>query len=219
MNRIVEPELLDELPATDPRAIQSRRDLRRINALMRNAATIRRFLEQAIHHPPLTIAEIGSGDGNISTQVVAHFTISGRLILIDQQPIACSQTSKNWTVQLIQSDIFEWFRTSPQVDVIIANLFLHHFQDERLRELLAAAAQSCRCFVACEPRRDSFAHWFSRRVNLIGCNEVTANDAAISVRAGFRDSELSQLWPKNDHSKLTERRAGLFTHFFGAVRA
>ena len=38
MNRIVQPELLDELPPDDPRAMRSRRDLRRINAWMRNHA-------------------------------------------------------------------------------------------------------------------------------------------------------------------------------------
>ena len=36
MRRIVEPELLDGLPREDPRAIRSRRDLRRVNVLMRN---------------------------------------------------------------------------------------------------------------------------------------------------------------------------------------
>lgn len=219
MNRLVEPELLDELSATDPRAVQSRCDLRRINGLMGNAATIHRFLEKVINQTTVTIAEIGCGDGNISTTVASRLGKSGQLILIDQQPITPRSVPANWSVQIIQSDVFEWFKTSPQTDVIIANLFLHHFKDGPLRNLLGSAASACRCFVACEPRRDSFSHWFSRRVNLIGCNDVTANDAAISVRAGFRDRELSALWPKNGPWRLTERRAGFFTHFFGAVGA
>ena len=36
MKRIVQPELLDALPPDDPRAVRSRRDLRRVNAWMRN---------------------------------------------------------------------------------------------------------------------------------------------------------------------------------------
>jgi hypothetical protein len=38
--RRVESELLDQLPANDPRAIRSRRDLTRVNAWMRNAACV-----------------------------------------------------------------------------------------------------------------------------------------------------------------------------------
>ncbi len=46
MNRIVKPELLDELPPADPRAVRSRRDLRRVNAWMRNHAIMARALAE-----------------------------------------------------------------------------------------------------------------------------------------------------------------------------
>jgi hypothetical protein len=205
MNRIVEPELLDDLPATDPRAIQSRRDLRRINALMGNAQIIRRFLQKNSTLQNVTIAEIGAGDGNIAKQI----SNSSKLILIDRHPVSPDIT---------QADIFEWLRSSPQVDVIIANLFLHHFSEKQLREMFRLISSACRCFAACEPRRSPFAIWISKRLNLIGCNEITRNDGVISVRAGFRDAELSALWPIDSNWRLTERPAGLFSHFFGAIR-
>ena len=46
MNRIVEPELLDTLSPADPRAIRSRRDLRRVNAWMRNPVIMADALEK-----------------------------------------------------------------------------------------------------------------------------------------------------------------------------
>src|SRR5215813_973233 len=42
--RRLEPEWLDQLPATDPGAIHTRRDLRRINALLRHPAIMERVL-------------------------------------------------------------------------------------------------------------------------------------------------------------------------------
>ena len=42
MHRVVQPELLDDLPPTDRRAIHSRADLRRLNFIMRHAAIISR---------------------------------------------------------------------------------------------------------------------------------------------------------------------------------
>src|SRR5439155_26650515 len=116
----------------------------------------------------------------------------------------------------IKSDVFAWLDDAPRVDVIIANLFLHHFVDAQLAQLLGSCAALCNAFAACEPRRSKFSAWFSRRVKLIGCNDVTRHDAEISVGAGFNDTELSALWPRSEHWHLTEKRVRAFTHFFGA---
>ena len=40
----------------------------------------------------------------------------------------------------------------------------------------------------------------------------------LSVRAGFRGSELGGLWGAADGWELQEHRAGLFSHVFQAVR-
>ena len=65
MNRIVQPELLDQLAADDPRAVRSRADLRRINAWMGNARFAARALTEIFpRSPPQQIVEIGAGDGD-----------------------------------------------------------------------------------------------------------------------------------------------------------
>jgi hypothetical protein len=224
MTRVLEPELLDELPANDARAIQSRRDLRRINALMGNGRVIARFVaryvDEAILKSPVTIAEIGAGDGNIGRQVVRALSdrgISGKLLLVDRQRLK-AEALDEWKLESIEADVFEWLNRGQKAGVVIANLFLHHFEDGRLQELLVKCAGLCDCFVAAEPRRSGLAEWFAGRVKLVGCNDVTLHDAEVSVRAGFNGAELSQLWPREENWRLVEKRAGLFTHFFGAVR-
>ncbi|HEU4708590.1 MAG TPA: hypothetical protein VFS17_04690, partial [Methylophilaceae bacterium] len=75
-------------------------------------------------------------------------------------------------------------------------------------------------FVACEPRRSWFALGGSRLVGLLGANDVTREDAVLSVKAGFRERELSSLWPHAGHSwELHECAAGLFSHCFIATRS
>ena len=220
MTRVLQPELLDELPATDPRAIHSRRDLRRINALMGNAGPIIRFVGDFLKlrktKSPLVIAEIGGGDGNIVMQVASRIAVR-EVLLVDREPLepAVPADSK---VTLVKADIFEWLEKAPRVDVMIANLFLHHFTDAQLREMLRLCSERCHCFAASEPRRSAMAEWFSRRVGLIGCNEVTRHDAEISVRAGFNGAELSTLWSAERQWRIREGRVGLVTHFFGAMR-
>jgi 2-polyprenyl-3-methyl-5-hydroxy-6-metoxy-1,4-benzoquinol methylase len=184
---------------------------------MGNAGFIERFVKEfADGRGNVRIAEIGAGDGNVGLRVT-RAAAGGELILVDRNP-AVKTGVNGWQVRVEQADVFEWLERSPQVDVIIANLFLHHFEHDHLRDLLEGCSRCCDCFVAAEPRRNAFAHWFAGRVGLIGCNEITRHDAVISVRAGFSGRELSALWPEDKTWMIHERRKRLFTHFFSAVR-
>jgi hypothetical protein len=116
--------------------------------------------------------------------------------------------------------VFEFLNSghAERFDVITANLFLHHFDDARLAELMRLAAERCRLFVACEPRRSALALAACRLLWAIGCNDVTRHDARVSVRAGFRNQELSALWPNRQDWSLLETSQGAFTHAFSARR-
>ena len=101
---------------------------------------------------------------------------------------------------------------------MIANLFLHHFEDSPLRALLEQVSTRAELFVACEPRRDWLTLRASRLVGWIGCNAVTRHDAPISVRAGFAGHELSALWPAGGDWHTEEGPVGPFSHHFVAWR-
>ena len=228
MSRRVDPEWLDELPAEDPRAVRSRRDIARINRLMANAGVVAGELRGRISGAQLRVAEIGAGDGAFALRVARSLPRceKARITLLDRQPSfapgALEEFARlGWQACPVRSDVFEWLRAqaTPSFDAIVANLFLHHFERERLRELLALAAARTRLFVACEPRRSRVALLGSRLLGLVGCNDVTRHDAVVSVRAGFDGREMSELWPDARAWRLQERARGLFSHSFVAVRA
>ncbi|MDP2398808.1 MAG: methyltransferase domain-containing protein [Burkholderiales bacterium] len=229
MSRTIEPEWLDELPPDDPRAMRSRRDLDRINALMMNAGLVARELRRAFPGPaPRSIAEIGAGDGRFLLGIARKLTPRwGELdvVLLDQQKLVSHETRRDfitlgWRAQPVTEDVFAWLAQSdgPAFDVIIANLFLHHFDNAKLAELLSLIARRTRTLIACEPQRSVRALLFSRMLGVIGCNDVTRHDAVVSVRAGFKDEELSGLWTAGDGWTLQERTYGLFSHYFVATR-
>jgi SAM-dependent methyltransferase len=230
MLRRVEPELLDALPPDDPRALRSRKDLLRINAWMGNPGIMANELRSVFNGEfPRSIVDIGAGDGAFMLRVahdLAALSNGSSLCLLDRQTAVSQQTlgdlkTLGWQVLLLQSDVLDWLKqpaTEPS-DVIIANLFLHHFPDAQLAELLAAAAKRTRVFIAVEPRRWSWSLAFSRLVGLIGCNAVTRHDAVVSVRAGFCDRELSRRWPADASWLLEERPANWCSHLFIAKRA
>ena len=145
------------------------------------------------------------------------------IILVDQQNLLGPQTVEalarlGWTARSVAADVFDWLQGKEAADITLANLFLHHFPEERLKFLLALAAPRTEMFVACEPRRGGLPLLCSRLLGLIGCNSVTRHDAVVSVRAGFRARELSALWPREDRWRLEERAAGAFSHLFVARR-
>ncbi|MBA4149322.1 MAG: class I SAM-dependent methyltransferase [Verrucomicrobia bacterium] len=227
MNRVVEPEILDDLKPDDPRAIRARRDLQRINWWMGNARLIARSLQKTFtQRPPVRIVEIGTGDGTHLLRVAEKLPWASQpleLTLIDREPAIEKGTLEQyaklgWHVQVIASDVFEWLKTNQPSDCIIANLFLHHFSEEQLRFIFSQAAAQTRCFIGCEPLRANRVFWTCRLMPLIGIGEVALNDAYISTRAGFCDQELSRLWPDNKEWILHEGVAGMGSHLFVAKK-
>lgn len=100
--------------------------------------------------------------------------------------------------------------------VVIANLFLHHFQEAELKRLLGNIAAHCELFIALEPLRLAMPGAVRPWLRLIGCNEVTLHDAVVSIRAGFCGKEISAHWPAASGWRLTEHRAGCFSQMFVA---
>jgi Methyltransferase domain len=224
--RHIQPELLDDLPADDPRAIQSRRDLRKVNTVMGHPGIVAHALRRA-PAPCRVLVELGAGDGTFLLRVARRLGRKNtmRALLVDRQTSLSAATrdgftSAGWEVDTCQCDVFEWLRrpNAHTADVTLANLFLHHFRDRELEQLLNLIAHQTKYFVACEPRRSRTALSGVPLLRLIGCNDVTLHDGDISVRAGFRDRELSVLWPHDARWSLRETRRGLFTHAFIATR-
>ena len=228
--RSIEPEWLDELPADDPRALRSRRDLARINALMMNSTLVARELRRVCRAtPPRTIAEIGAGDGSFMLRVAQRLAPQWPtmdVVLLDQQSLLTAETrgkfaATGWQAQAVAADVFAWLAqpAAPVFDVIVANLFLHHFDATGLTQLLSLAAQRTRVLIACEPRRSRRALLGSRLLGIIGCNDVTRHDAVASVHAGFISRELCGWWPAGSAWTLREYPYGWFSHCFVAARA
>jgi len=220
--RVVEPEILDQLPSVDKAAAHSRRDLARLNGLMQHASLIRKHLT-----PDVTrTADLGAGDGTLILSALKSANSSVReVVLVDQQRIVTDGTLAafesigiNPTVAI--ADVFDWLarQSAAPHTAIVTNLFLHHFQRENLQRLLDLASQASDLFIACEPRRGLWPQLAASLVGVVGCNHVTRHDALVSVRAGFRDRELTTLWPDPTRWQIEERSAGLFSHLFVARR-
>ncbi len=232
--RVVAAEILDGLDPEDPAARRSRRDLQRVHRIMGT----RRILRQALlpHGAlagagvPLQVLELGAGDGTLMLGVARLLQAQWppvRLTLLDQADLIEASTvsgyeSIGWRVTTAVSDVLDWAQADEprRWDLVIANLFLHHFATAQLAILLGAIAQRTQAFFACEPRRSQVALLGSRLIGAIGANAVTRADSVASVRAGFCDHELQAIWrPAASTWDVQEYPAGLFSHCFHARRS
>lgn len=184
--RLVIPEILDHLPPDDPEAIRSRRDLRMINALMGNDRWILKTLKKFPQAANQGITELGAGDGTLTNKLAALFPESS----ITALDLAPPPSHLNPRVYWQQGDLFQAEKPI-QGGILIANLFLHHFEGQALIDL-GKIADRFQIILFNEPDRAKIAHLFGRLIHPF-INRVTRHDMHVSIDAGFTPGELPEL--------------------------
>jgi hypothetical protein len=184
--RRVEPELLETYPADHPDAVRARADLRLINAIMGNHRWIVRRLRR-LRQPGWRVTEIGAGDGALSLRLARHGVCApADLHGFDLAPRPPTwPAAADWT----QGDLLQ--ESLPDSEVWVANLFLHHLQDDALRTLGRRLPAAARVLIAAEPARRRL-HTCSGGLlcRVARLHPITRHDLRVSVHAGFRAGEL-----------------------------
>ena len=206
--RCVQPELLDSLPPFHPDAIRSRRDLRLINGIMGNFRWLRRQLRQHLR-PQDRVLELGAGDGTLSRSLLTRgIARPDQLLALDLHPQPLDWPA---TATWLQQDLFS--APFPDAEIVIANLFLHHFEEPQLARIGSLLSPRTRLLLLSEPERRRRYLWSSPLLHYVfRLNHVTRFDMRVSIQAGFRGSELI------DALQLTSWRTQQIHSFFGAHR-
>lgn len=199
---MVTPEILDELPAEDVRALRSRRDLRVINGLMGNE----RWIESRVGGQEGEIVELGAGSGELCRRLweQGHAVVGMDL----QARPPGLEDGIRWK----RGNFFEHL-AGEEAEVVVGSLILHHFEGEELRRLGEELGGR---------RELIFAEPFRSRISLLEgyalfpvVNAVTRHDMIVSIRAGFRRGELAGLLGLGEDWVVEERvtvRGALWFH-------
>jgi hypothetical protein len=184
--RVVRPEILDRLPADDPLANRSRRDLRRINFLMGNERWILRSVGSFPAAASRGIVEIGAGGGALVSKLAARFP-NAPLTACDLVPRPAALDGR---VAWREGDIL-CGEAALGGGILVANLFLHHFDGDRLG-LLGKLSDGFDVVVFSEPDRGILPHALGFLMWPF-INRVTRHDMHVSIHAGFATGEMPQL--------------------------
>jgi ubiquinone/menaquinone biosynthesis C-methylase UbiE len=191
--RVLKPEILDTL--AEPEARASLKDLTRINRHWGGHSTLRHLLKENVEGA-FTLLDVGAASGDMGERIREWYP-QARVTSLDRIP---SHLSKAPAPKLA-GDAFALPIKPKSFDYVFCSLFLHHFTDDEIVNLLRGFAEVARRKVlVIDLERNPIAYYFlplTRRI--FGWDPVTVNDGAISVEAAFRPRELEDL----------ARRAGL----------
>jgi hypothetical protein len=186
MQRVVEPEIIDQLPPDHPDVVRSRIDLKVINFLMGNERWIARRVREFPEARAKGVLEIGAGEGTLLERLAkVHPGIP--LTACDLAPRPPDLAPR---IVWDQRDVFESLAQASG-GILAANLFLHHFEAP---DLLRFRPHMRNFDVICinEPYRTAQT-LLDARFMLPFVGRATKHDMIVSIRAGFVVGELPEL--------------------------
>jgi hypothetical protein len=221
-SRATATEFLDR-PDCDPTlAAASYRFMETVNARFGGIRIVRRFLaaETAGRHArvPLRILDIGSGSCDIPLAVSRwarrhgiplHFTcleMADPAIDIARQRLA---RGGDPAVQLLQEDAFTHQPAEPY-DWAMASMCFHHFSDAQILLLLRRLRGFVRRSVLINDLHRSPLASLAALLLLVGRPAGVRHDALLSIRRGFKISELSLLLRQLDGVSVSVEPARWF---------
>ncbi|OLY91678.1 Methyltransferase domain-containing protein [Cnuella takakiae] len=198
------PELLDQphIPFADIR--QNMRELDTINTLLGGHAITLKGLQKLVpgqvQQAPVSILEIGCGDGN-NLRVVQQWAerkgLSLQLTGVDYNPECIAyarQLPANNAIQFICSD-YRTVAAAQKSDIVFSSLFCHHFTDAQLVEQLQwmQANSNIGFFINDLHRHPLAYHSIRLLTRLFSKSYLVKNDAPLSVLRGFKRGEWRHL--------------------------
>jgi hypothetical protein len=192
--RVLKPEILDTLP--DDQAKASLADLIRLNRRWGGHRTLRNLLGQVAPKRPFSLLDVGAASGDMGSRVRELYP-DARVISLDRIAAHLAPAP----APRVAGDAFALPFRPKSIDYVFCSLFLHHFTDDQVAQLLRAFGDVARrAVLVIDLDRNPIPYYFVPWTKwLFGWDPVTVNDAQISVEAAFRPRELEAL----------ARRAGL----------
>ncbi len=188
-NRMIEPELLDHADPEEARLNLA--DLVRINRRFGGYSTAARLVSRvASPEDSFTLLDVGAASGDTG-RFLSNIYPKARITSLDCNEVNLAAASS----PKLMADAFALPFAPDSFDFVFSSLFLHHFPDEQVVQLLGGFhAVARQAVLITDLERHVIPYYFlpaTRR--FFGWNRITVHDGVISVRAAFTQGELARL--------------------------
>lgn len=204
-------EYMDSLSGLEPGVALAARELVHVNRHLGGYRAVRRVVKPYFRlraGDVVKVLDLGAGLADVAADLVrfgAHLGVTVRVTAVEGNPLIL-RTAQSYleesvprdvrrNISLVAGDVWRLDETDERYDVAIATLFLHHMNDEESVALLRKMDLLARHgIVVVDLHRHRFAlAAISLLARLFRASPVFRHDAAVSVRRGFRRSELRDL--------------------------
>jgi hypothetical protein len=188
-HRVIVPELLDDAPPDE--AKQSLQDIVRINRWFGGYSTLKKIFGQFVRSSDsFSVLDVGAASGDMGAtlrRIYPHAVVTSLDYRANHLAAAADPR--------VVADAFRLPFRERSFDFVFSSLFLHHFSDEAVVELLGNFRSAARVAVtAIDLDRGPLAYHFIPATSwLFRWHRLTLNDAPISVAAAFKTEELVRL--------------------------
>jgi SAM-dependent methyltransferase len=200
--RVIVPELLDDTQGPDKQA--SLRDLVHYGRYLGGHRVLRSLLRRLTRKDEeFSLLDVGAASGN-NAAIIQSFRRGARVTSLDYrfEHLARAPYPK------VAGDAFRLPFRDGSFDFVFCSLFLHHFEDDSIVELLKSfGAIARRSVVVIDLERGPGAYYFTPLTRwLFHWNRITMHDAPASVEAAFKKVELESLARRAGFTEVEVRR-------------
>lgn len=197
-------EIMDDMTMSGPELRRTLDLLASINLwLGGNSLTlngIEKMLQPLSKDKTIRIVDLGCGNGDMLRKIHLFGKKTGydfELLGIDANPASVAYATElsagmdnvNFsTVNIFSSEFREM-----EYDIAIATLFMHHFSDEEITNLITGIKKKSRIGVLVNDlHRSELAYALFWIISLFFGNQVARNDGLVSIRKAFRRNDLEK---------------------------
>lgn len=188
-HRVIRPEILDEA-SPEPAAV-SLENLRKINRLLGGQEVLRKRLrEVADPVDRFTMLDVGAASGDMGRAVLRNYP-NAVVTSLDYK----HNHLRNAPSPRVAADAFHLPFKDRSFDFVHCSLFLHHFPDQQVVQLLRRFAMlAARAVILSDLERNILPYYFLPATRwLFDWDAITLHDGPISVQAAFHAAELKEL--------------------------
>ncbi len=213
--RSTEEEIMDNLSMEGEMLRKALDNIAAINKrLGGNQATIsglKTLLKTESKDAVITLVDMGCGSGDMLRAVADYGRRNNfifKLIGIDANEFTVNyarKLSENYPeISYIKMDILGDEFSGITFDIAITTLFLHHFTNQQIEDLLISIVKNVRIgIVVNDLHRSSVAYYLFKGLSFFINNSMVKKDGAISVLRGFKKNELNAISKKLKDSVST----------------
>lgn len=216
LKKYSQPELMDDFSIQDDRIDVALRELRLINYFLGGNTGSKRGVSKmisGISNQKIYLLDVGSGSSDVLDDLKKKHK-SVRVISLDRNKRVCNFIKKNNNFKpiVVCADAFNLPFKNKSIDIIHTSLFLHHFDNGSLKNIIKKFNDVAKQGIVINDLRRSLIAFLGIKIltMFFSRSELVKSDAPISVRKGFVKSELTDLLNKMHFSNYEIGRKWAF---------